>query len=95
MKPVTSSIVTLMVGTGCLFVGFGLIVTLLPIRAQIEGFSTTLIGIMGGAYYGGFALGCLIGPPVVMRVGHIRAFAGFRRHRHRAGAGPSAFGRRR
>lgn len=77
MKSVRASITTLLIGTGFLFIGFGLIVTLLPIRAQIEGFSTTIIGIMGGAYYGGFALGCLLGPPVVMRVGHIRAFAGF------------------
>ena len=77
MQSVRASIVTLLVGAGFLFLGFGLMATLLPIRAQVEGFSTTMIGVMGGVYYGGFAFGCLVGPQVIMRVGHIRAFAGF------------------
>ena len=32
------------------------------ITAQLEAFSTTMIGVMGGVYFGGFAIGCLIGP---------------------------------
>ncbi len=77
MKTARASITTLLVGTAVLFMGYGLLVTLLPLRAKIEGFSTTMIGVMGGAYFAGFAVGCLIGPHVVKRVGHIRAFAGF------------------
>ncbi len=77
MKTTRASITTLLVGTAVLFMGYGLLVTLLPLRAKIEGFSTTMIGVMGGAYFAGFAVGCLIGPQVVKRVGHIRAFAGF------------------
>jgi MFS family permease len=50
---------------------------LIPIRAQLEGFSTEAIGGLGTAYYAGFALGCVIVPRAVRRVGHIRAFAGF------------------
>jgi len=72
-----ASITTLLVGTGILFLGYGLLITLLPIRAKIEDFSTTMIGVMGGAYFAGFAVGCLIGPVAVKRVGHIRSFAGF------------------
>jgi len=72
-----ASITTLLVGTGILFLGYGLLITMLPLRAKIEGFSTTMIGIMGGAYFAGFAIGCLIGPIAVKRVGHIRSFAGF------------------
>ena len=77
MNTTRASITTLLVGTGILFLGYGLLITLLPLRARIEDFSTTMIGVMGGAYFAGFALGCVIGPIAVKRVGHIRAFAGF------------------
>ncbi len=71
------AIATLLIGSALLFLGNGVQVTLLPIRAQSEGFSTTLIGLLGTAFFAGFALGCLIGPKVIKEVGHIRAFAGF------------------
>lgn len=77
MRSIQASIGTLLVGTGALFLGYALLTTLLPIRAQMEGFSTTMIGVMGGVYFAGFGLGCLIGPRAVRRVGHIRTFAGF------------------
>ncbi len=54
--------------------GNGLQGTLLPIRANIEAFSTLEVGIMGSSYFLGFAAGCILGPRVVRRVGHIRAF---------------------
>jgi MFS family permease len=73
----TRSIATLLVGTAAMFLGNGLLQTLVPVRAQIEGFSTTAIGLMGTAYFAGFAAGCLLGPHAVKRVGHIRSFAGF------------------
>jgi len=71
------SIANLLVGSGILFLGNGLLVTLLPVRAQIEAFSTTSIGIMGTTFYAGFIVGCVIGPKVLKRVGHIRCFAAF------------------
>jgi MFS family permease len=77
LKSTRASITTLLIGTAVLFLGYGLLITLLPLRARIEDFSTTMIGVMGGAYFAGFAVGCLIGPQAVKRVGHIRAFAGF------------------
>jgi MFS family permease len=58
-----------------LLMGNGLQGTLLPVRAQLELFSTTDIGILGSFYFSGFAAGCYFGPYVVRRVGHIRAFA--------------------
>ena len=64
----------LLLGVGFLLMGNGLQSTLLPVRAEIETFSTLSIGIMGSAYYIGFALGCLFCPYVVRAVGHIRAF---------------------
>ena len=77
MKTVRDNITILLLGTAILMLGQGLLVTLLPVRGDIEGFSTTWIGGMGGAYYAGFAIGCLIGPRLISKVGHIRVFAGF------------------
>jgi MFS family permease len=79
LRSIGQSIATLLVGTAALYLGNGLLITLLPIRAQFEAFSTTAIGLMGGAFFAGFALGCVIGPPIVKQVGHIRCFAGFAR----------------
>jgi len=72
-----TNITILLVGSAVLLLGQGLLVTLLPVRAALEGFSTSWIGYMGGAYSSGFAIGCILGPSLVRKVGHIRAFAGF------------------
>lgn len=65
----------LLLSTAVLLTGNGLINTLLPVRAEIEGFSTLEIGLLGTVYFAGFVLGCLNAPLLVRRVGHIRAFA--------------------
>lgn len=70
-----SPVAPLLLGVGILLAGQGLQGTLLPVRASLEGFSTLAIGMMGGAYFFGFTLGCLRGPKLVFRVGHIRVFA--------------------
>ena len=67
----------LMSGTIAVFLGNTVLITMLPIRAQIEGFSESAIGLMGTIHFAGFALGCVIGPYMVTKVGHIRCFAGF------------------
>lgn len=72
-----ANIFVLLLGAAILMTGQGLLVTLLPVRGALEGLSTTWIGAMGSAYYGGFAVGCLLGPGMIRSVGHIRAFAGF------------------
>jgi MFS family permease len=48
---------------------------LLPVRATLEAFATTSIGLIAAAYSVGFMVGCLSMPYIVRRVGHIRAFA--------------------
>src|SRR5262245_17105115 len=53
----------------------GLQGTLVPVRANAEGFSTTAISLMGTGYFIGFVLGCVFCPRLIERVGHIRAFA--------------------
>ena len=70
-----SPVAPLLLGVAILLTGQGLQGTLLPVRASLEGFSTLAIGMMGGAYFFGFTLGCLRGPKLVFRVGHIRVFA--------------------
>lgn len=55
--------------------GNGLQGVLLPVRGGLELFSPLDLGILGGSYFLGFAIGCLHGPRLVRRVGHIRVFA--------------------
>jgi MFS family permease len=67
-------VAALLVSVAILLTGNGLQNTLLPIRAYLEGFSTVSIGILGSAYFLGFAGGCLLGPRLIQRAGHIRTF---------------------
>ena len=62
------SIATLLFCAGLLFAGYGLFATLLPLRADLEGFSTTVIGLLGAGYSAGFVVGCLFGPPLITAV---------------------------
>ena len=73
LKPVTA----LLLATAILMLGGGLQGVLLPLRAQIVGFSDIEIGIIGSAYFLGQLGGCLFAQSVIGRVGHIRAFAAF------------------
>ena len=75
MKHALAPVAALLVGASILLTGQGLQGTLLPVRAAIENFSTLSIGIIGGAYFLGFTLGCLKCGELVQRVGHIRVFA--------------------
>jgi MFS family permease len=69
------SIGAILLSTAFLLVGNGLMTTLTPLRAQLDGFSGVTIGAMGSFYYAGFVLGCFVGPRLLSRVGHIRTFA--------------------
>lgn len=71
LGPVTA----LLIGTFLLYAGYGLQATLVPLRADLEGFGRFAIGLIGSAYYVGFVLGCLFVPHLILRAGHIRAFA--------------------
>jgi MFS family permease len=64
----------LLLAVAILFFGNGLQGVLLPVRATLEGFATTSIGLIAAAYSVGFVFGCLSMPHIVRRVGHIRAF---------------------
>jgi MFS family permease len=75
MGPQLVSIGAILLSTAFLLAGNGLLGTLTPMRAHLEGFSDLAIGVMGSFYYAGFVVGCLVGPRVLARVGHIRTFA--------------------
>ncbi len=75
MIPQLASIAAILFTTLIFLVGNGLLQTLIPVRAHIEGFSTLAIGVISSAYFAGFVLGCFSGPRLLARVGHIRTFA--------------------
>ena len=74
MRGTFAQTAALLLSAAILLMGNGLQSTLLPLRAQVEQFATIEIGIVGSAYYAGFAAGCFWGPHLVRRVGHIRTF---------------------
>ena len=71
LRPVTA----LLIGVAVLLTGHGLLLTAVPLRAVTEQFSSIEIGLLGSAYYVGFIAGCLLTPFLILRAGHIRAFA--------------------
>lgn len=75
MTQALTSVASLLLGVALLLTGQGLQGTLLPVRASLEAFGALPIGIMGGAYFLGFTLGCIKGGSLVARVGHVRVFA--------------------
>jgi MFS family permease len=64
----------LLAGAGLLFAAGGMHGLVLPLRGDIEGFDTGLIGLIGSAHALGHVLGCLVAPWLVGRAGHVRTF---------------------
>lgn len=73
--PLLLRISTLLLGAGFLIVGVGLLFSVLGLRAGLANFSSTTLGFVTAAYYGGFVLGTFVCPVLIRKVGHIRAFA--------------------
>lgn len=71
------SVFSLLLSYGLLLLANGLFGTLLGVRSQIEGFSTSIVGLIMAAYFLGLLQGALRAGMVVATVGHIRAFAAF------------------
>ena len=67
----------ILLGFGILMLGDGLQGTLLAVRADLEGFSATLTGLVMSTFYLGFLLGSIMTPRITIKVGHIRVFAAF------------------
>jgi MFS family permease len=75
MLATVASVYSLLLGMGILLAGSGLLGTLLGLRAGMEGFSELLIGVVMSAFFLGYIAGSFLCPPLIRRVGHIRAFA--------------------
>ncbi|QRM56873.1 MFS transporter [Sinorhizobium sp. BG8] len=68
-------LIPLLVTAGILIGGNGLQGTFISLRASQEGFSTSLIGIVGAGYNIGFAIGCIYVTRMLRAIGHIRTFS--------------------
>jgi MFS family permease len=68
-------IAALLVCTILLFLANGLQATLVPVRAEADGFPTMAIGWIGTAFFIGFVTGCLLIPRMLRTLGHVRTFA--------------------
>ncbi|MCP8940053.1 MFS transporter [Alsobacter sp. SYSU M60028] len=60
-----------------LIAGNGIVSTLVPMRAALEGFNQAQIGYIGSAYFTGMLAGTWMAPSIVRRAGHIRAFSAY------------------
>lgn len=67
-------VASLLISVSMLLMGNGLQGTLVPVRGNMAEFSPLDLGVLGTAYFIGFTIGCLDGPRLVERAGHIRAY---------------------
>ena len=66
---------SLLIGVAILLTGHGLQLAYLPLRSQLNGWSSIQIGYLSSGYFVGFLLGCFLVPALDTRIGHIRCFA--------------------
>ena len=65
----------LFLGLALIMIGYGLQNILLGLRANAEGFSTLMTGVIMSAFYAGFLGGSQAVPRMIANVGHVRVFA--------------------
>ena len=75
MRATVFSSWALFLGIAFIMLGNGLQNSLLGVRAELEGFATTVTGLVMTGFYVGFLAGSTLVPRLVTRVGHIRVFA--------------------
>ncbi|WP_319022506.1 MULTISPECIES: MFS transporter [unclassified Meridianimarinicoccus] len=76
-RSLLSPVKSLLGGTIAFMAGNSLLGVVLPLRMQAADYSVALIGAIMAAYYLGLALGGYKAKHVILRIGHIRAFAAF------------------
>lgn len=69
------SVTTLLFGMALMLAGNGLVSTLLGVRGGLEGFSSTVLGLIMAGYFTGFVAGTFIVPRMIRGTGHVRTFA--------------------
>lgn len=65
----------LLLGVFLMMVGNGIQGTLLGVRGELEGFSTSSMSIVMSGYFAGFLVGSRVVPNLIRKVGHVRVFA--------------------
>ncbi len=65
----------LLAGVALLLAGSGLLGTLLAVRGGLEGYGGQTLGWVMSGYFAGFLAGTFLAPPLIRRIGHVRAFA--------------------
>ena len=74
MLKIMSSTWPLFFGLSLIMLGNGLQGTLLGIRATMEGFDTSVTGLIMSGYFIGLIIGCYYVPRMIEKVGHVRVF---------------------
>ena len=69
------SILAIISSTVILQIGNNMVAPLLVLRANAAAENLSYIGLIPTAYGVGFVFGCVWGPKLINKVGHIRAFA--------------------
>lgn len=77
MLPILRDHSALLAGVFSMMLASGLQGSLLALRAEIEGFTPAVTGLVMSAYYVGFLVGWAVVPGLIRRVGHVRVFAAF------------------
>ncbi len=75
MLAAVAAVWALLLGAALIMVGNGLLVTLLGVRAELEGFPKAVSGLVMSCYYVGFLAGSFLVPRAIQRVGHVRVYA--------------------
>jgi MFS family permease len=72
-----AAIAAILMSVLALIAGNALHNTLVPLRGKLEGFSPLALGLLGSMFFAGMLAGTLLGPAIIRRVGHVRAYAIF------------------
>ena len=76
MAQVLASISFLLFGYASMIAGTSLLGITVPLELRAGGASTEVTGLVGTAFFAGFLVGSRYGRVAIMRVGHVRVFAG-------------------
>ena len=68
---------TLIIATSGVQLANGFFGTFISLRVALEGFDTTLAGLVLSSFFAGFTIGAVRSGRIIERIGHIRAYAGF------------------
>jgi MFS family permease len=77
MRTPYASIAAIMLSVLALITGNALHNTLVPLRGKLEGFSSFNLGLLGSAFFAGMLAGTMLGPAIIRRVGHVKAYGTF------------------